>query len=42
MWVSQLFFSKLYVAGADGWGGCSIFQSKLVKGEGWCSAWTPV
>ena len=32
---------KLYQAGADGWGGCSIFQNKLVKGEGWCSAWTP-
>jgi len=32
---------KLYQAGADGWGGCSIFGSKLVKGEGWCSAWTP-
>ena len=31
---------KLYQAGADGWGGCSIFGSKLVKGEGWCSAWT--
>ena len=32
---------KLYQAGADGWGGCSIFQGKLVNGEGWCSAWTP-
>lgn len=31
---------KLYQAGADGWGGCSIFQGKLVKGEGWCAAWT--
>ena len=31
---------KLYQAGADGWGGCSIFGSKLVNGEGWCSAWT--
>lgn len=31
---------KLYQAGADGWGGCSIFQAKLVSGEGWCSAWT--
>ena len=33
---------KLYQAGADGWGGCSIFQGKLVSGEGWCSAWTAV
>ena len=32
---------KLYQAGADGWGGCSVFQGKLVDGEGWCSAWTP-
>ena len=31
---------KLYQAGADGWGGCSIFGNKLVSGEGWCSAWT--
>jgi len=31
---------KLYKAGADGWGGCSIFGTKLVAGEGWCSAWT--
>jgi len=32
---------KLYQVGADGWGGCSIFQAKQVNGEGWCSAWTP-
>ena len=32
---------KLYEAGADGWGGCSIFPGKLVNAEGWCSAWTP-
>ena len=32
---------KLYSDGADGWGKCSIFQNKLVAGEGWCSAWTP-
>gem|GEM_PF-157266 len=30
---------KLFQAGADGWGGCAIFQGKLVNGEGWCSAW---
>ena len=33
---------KLYQAGDDGWGGCSIFQGKLVNGEGWCTAWIPV
>jgi len=31
---------KLYQAGADGWGGCSIFQGKLVNGEGWCAVWS--
>ncbi|MFU8816023.1 MAG: high-potential iron-sulfur protein [Pseudomonadales bacterium] len=31
----------LYSAGADGWGGCTIFPGKLVKGAGWCNAWAP-
>ncbi|MCX2980880.1 hypothetical protein EYC98_08380 [Halieaceae bacterium IMCC14734] len=29
----------LYVDQGDGWGGCSIFQNRLVAGEGWCNAW---
>ncbi len=23
----------------DGWGACSIFQGRLVNGNGWCNAW---
>ena len=30
---------SLYVDQGDGWGGCSIFQNRLVAGEGWCNAW---
>lgn len=33
---------KLYQAGTDGWGGCSIFQGRLVNAEGWCSVWIAV
>ena len=29
----------LYIDQGDGWGACSIFQGRLVKGEGWCNAW---
>lgn len=29
----------LYVGGGDSWGGCSIFQNRLVAGEGWCNGW---
>jgi hypothetical protein len=29
----------LYQDGGDGWGACSIFQGRLVSGEGWCNAW---
>ena len=29
----------LYVDKGDGYGGCSIFPGKLVKGAGWCNAW---
>jgi hypothetical protein len=32
----------LYRAGADGWGGCTIFPGKVVKGAGWCNAWVPL
>jgi hypothetical protein len=31
----------LYSASPDGWGGCTIFPGKLVKGAGWCNAWAP-
>lgn len=27
--------------GSDDWGPCSIFQNRLVAGEGWCTAWAP-
>ena len=26
---------------ADEWGPCNIFGGKLVKGEGWCTAYVP-
>ena len=29
----------LYVDQGDGWGSCSIFQGRLVNGDGWCNAW---
>ena len=29
----------LYQDAGDGWGSCSIFQGRLVKGAGWCNAW---
>ena len=29
----------LYVDKGDGYGGCSIFPGKRVKGAGWCNAW---
>ena len=31
----------LYQAGGgeEGWGACSIFQGRLVNGNGWCNAW---
>ncbi len=29
----------LYVDQGDGWGACSIFQGRLVNGQGWCNAW---
>ncbi|HKI73837.1 MAG TPA: high-potential iron-sulfur protein [Pseudomonadales bacterium] len=27
-------------AGTDGWGGCALFQNKLVPAKGWCMGWT--
>jgi len=34
---------SLYEADAaeDEWGACSIFQGRLVKASGWCTAWVP-
>lgn len=29
-------------AGPDGWGGCALFQNRLVAAKGWCSGWMPV
>lgn len=29
----------LYQDNGDGWGACSIFQGRLVNGDGWCNAW---
>ncbi len=29
----------LYMDQGDGWGACSIFQGRLVNGNGWCNAW---
>lgn len=27
-------------AGSAGWGGCALFQNKLVAAKGWCMGWT--
>lgn len=27
-------------AGEQGWGGCALFQNRLVPAEGWCMGWT--
>lgn len=27
-------------ASAKGWGGCALFQGKLVPAKGWCMGWT--
>ena len=33
---------QLYQAQAgDEWGGCPLFQDKLVHSKGWCNAWVP-
>lgn len=26
--------------GGKGWGGCALFQEKLVPDDGWCMGWT--
>ncbi|SAK44121.1 high potential iron-sulfur protein [Caballeronia pedi] len=25
---------------SDAWGGCTLFNGKLVAGKGWCASWT--
>ena len=30
---------KLFQAGSEEWGGCSIFPGKEVNANGWCNAW---
>lgn len=34
---------RFYVAdaGEAGWGGCALFQNRLVAGPGWCAGWVP-
>lgn len=27
--------------GEEGWGGCALFQNRLVAARGWCSGWVP-
>lgn len=33
---------RFYVAEDDGWGGCALFQNRLVAGPGWCAGWVPM
>ena len=33
---------RFYAKTDEVWGGCALFQNKLVKGEGWCSGWIPL
>ncbi len=32
---------RFYVNPADGWGGCMLFQNRLVPAKGWCAGWVP-
>lgn len=33
---------RFYTASAEaGWGGCTLFQNRLVAGPGWCAGWVP-
>lgn len=33
---------RFYAASAEeGWGGCALFQNRLVAGPGWCAGWVP-
>ena len=29
-------------ASNPGWGGCVLFQNRLVAGPGWCAGWVPI
>ncbi len=35
---------RFYTASADeaDWGGCTLFQNRLVAGPGWCAGWVPM
>ncbi|MBL6690006.1 MAG: high-potential iron-sulfur protein [Pseudomonadales bacterium] len=33
---------RFYTESAEaGWGGCTLFQNRLVAGPGWCAGWVP-
>lgn len=34
---------QFYTADAaeEGWGGCALFQNRLVPARGWCNGWVP-
>ncbi len=32
---------RFYSAVDDAWGGCTLFQNRLVAGAGWCAGWVP-
>lgn len=32
---------RFYTAGEEGWGGCTLFQNRLVTEKGWCAGWIP-
>ena len=34
---------RFYAVGEEGaWGGCALFQNRLVAKEGWCVGWVPM
>jgi hypothetical protein len=32
---------QFYTRTDDAWGGCSLFQNRLVASKGWCMGWVP-
>lgn len=32
---------RFYAPSDEEWGGCALFQYRLVAGPGWCTAWVP-
>jgi len=32
---------RFYAKTDESWGGCVLFQNRLVKGRGWCTGWVP-